>query len=194
MSELDGRFQAVRAAAAEGDAEAFGLLWQATHPGLLRYLRVLCGDAAEDVASEMWLKAIRGLGSFSGDEQGFRSWLVAIARNHVRDVQRRAARRPEVLSADPRGIQADLAPDAADEAITRWSTEQALKLIATLPPEQADMVALRVVVGLDVPEVAAIVGRSPGAVRVAVHRGLRRLAQQLAGEPPPPVTLRAVRR
>jgi RNA polymerase sigma-70 factor (ECF subfamily) len=56
------------------------------------------------------------------------------------------------------------------------STEQALALVASLPPEQAEMVALRVVAGLDVSAVAQIVGKSPGAVRVSVHRGLRALS------------------
>jgi len=52
------------------------------------------------------------------------------------------------------------------------STDQALRLVGTLPPDVAEMVALRVVAGLDPATVGEIVGRSPGAVRVAVHRAL----------------------
>lgn len=73
-----------------------------------------------------------------------------------------------------------VAPDTADVAAERLSTEHALRLIAELPAEVAEMVALRVLLGLDVAAVAKIVGRRPGAVRVAVHRGLRRLAARLA--------------
>jgi RNA polymerase sigma-70 factor (ECF subfamily) len=51
------------------------------------------------------------------------------------------------------------------------------------------MVTLRILVGMDVAEVAALVGRSPGAVRVAVHRGLKRLREQLLAEAPGPVTV-----
>jgi RNA polymerase sigma-70 factor (ECF subfamily) len=179
---LGERFPAVLAAAVDGDPVAFAELWRATHPPLLRYLRVLCGADAEDIASETWLKVMRGLGTFAGDEPAFRAWLTVVARNHARDVARKAARRPEVLTdeAPPPPASAG-APDAADLALERLGTEQALKLLATLPPAQAEMVALRVVVGLEPVEVARIVGRSAGAVRVAVHRGLATLAAQLGG-------------
>jgi RNA polymerase sigma-70 factor (ECF subfamily) len=52
-------------------------------------------------------------------------------------------------------------------------------MLADLPPLQAEVILLRVVAGLDTDAVARVVGRSPGAVRVAAHRGLRRLAQNL---------------
>jgi RNA polymerase sigma-70 factor (ECF subfamily) len=192
VAELGEQFPAVLSAAVAGDVEAFGVLWRSAHPMLLRYLRVLCGEAAEDVASETWLRAIAKLGSFHGDEQGFRGWLVVIARNHARDVHRHAARRPETLSPDLSEHQMIITPDPAELVLERAGTEAALRLVATLPPDQAEMVALRVVVGLDVADVARIVGRSPGAVRVAVHRGLRTLAGHLRdGSPITPVTLTA---
>jgi RNA polymerase sigma-70 factor (ECF subfamily) len=182
VGELGERFPEVLVAAAAGDPGAFAELWRATHPVLLRYLKVICGDQAEDVASETWLKAIRALPSFVGDEQAFRGWLTVVARNHVRDLGRQAARRPEVLTPEPpprRGT----APDAADEALERLGTERALQLLASLPAAQAEIVALRVVVGLEPAEVGRIVGRSAGAVRVAVHRALGTLAETLTGTP-----------
>jgi RNA polymerase sigma-70 factor, ECF subfamily len=182
VTDLGDGFPAILDQAAAGDQEAFALLWRSAHPKLVRYLRVICGSQAEDVASETWLKAIRALGSFDGDEQGFRGWLVVIARNHVRDLARYDARRPETLSPDLPHDHVSPEPDTADVAVERLSTRAALRLVASLPPAQAEMVALRVVIGLDVAEVAAIVGRSPGAVRVAVHRGLRTLAEQLTPE------------
>jgi RNA polymerase sigma-70 factor, ECF subfamily len=179
---LGERFPAVLAAAVDGDPSAFAELWRATHPPLLRYLRVLSGGDAEDIASETWLKVMRGLGSFAGDESAFRAWLTVVARNHARDVARKAARRPEVLTDEAPTPHASAgAPDAADLALERLGTEEALKLVATLPTAQAEMVALRVVVGLEPVDVAQIVNRSPGAVRVAVHRGLATLAARLSG-------------
>ena len=71
----------------------------------------------------------------------------------------------------------DSAPSAESEVIDRLSTEQALALVALLPAEQAELVALRVIAGLDVAAVAEMVGKSPGAVRVSVHRGLRALSR-----------------
>jgi RNA polymerase sigma-70 factor (ECF subfamily) len=177
------RGAAVLAAAVAGDPDAFARLWRATHPLLLRYLRVTAGEAAEDVASETWLKAIRNLGTFSGDEQSFRAWLTVVARNTLRDQVRAASRRPETPAAELPPTR-EAAPDAADQALERLGTEEALRLVATLPPAQAEMVALRVVVGLEPAEVGRITGRSPGAVRVAVHRALATLATRLSGRAP----------
>jgi RNA polymerase sigma-70 factor (ECF subfamily) len=182
VGELGERFPEVLAAAAAGDPGAFAELWRATHPVLLRYLKVICGDQGEDVASETWLKAIRALPSFVGDEQAFRGWLTVVARNHVRDLGRQAARRPEVLTPEPPPRRGN-APDAADEALERLGTERALQLLASLPAAQAEIVALRVIVGLEPAEVGRIVGRSAGAVRVAVHRALGTLAETLTGTP-----------
>ena len=179
MNELGDAFPDVLGAAVAGDRAAFAQLWRSAHPGLLRYLRVVCRADAEDVASETWMRAMRGLGSFSGDEASFRGWLAVIARNHVADLKRRAGRRPEQLQADVDEQRLGPVTDTAELAAEMLSTEDALRLVSTLPPAVAEMVALRVIVGLDVAEVARIVGRSPGAVRVAVHRGLRALAAQV---------------
>ena len=182
---LGNRFEQVLSHAQGGDAMAFAELWRDAHPMLLRYLRVTAGDLAEDIASHAWLKVIEALASFTGDEPGFRRWLVTIARNHHLDQVRRAGRRPERLLADMADLDdhaGRLAPDAATEAEEAMSTRAALDLIARLPPDQAEMIMLRVVIGLDVADVAAVVGRSNGAVRVAVHRALRRLGELLEGQ------------
>jgi RNA polymerase sigma-70 factor (ECF subfamily) len=178
VNQLGEAFPAVLAAASAGDPDAFGQLWRSTHPLLLRYLRITAGDASEDVASETWLKVIKNLNSFSGDEQAFRAWLTVVARNTARDHARAAVRRPETPAAELPPLRAT-GPDAADEALERLGTEKALRLLATLPPAQAEMVALRVIIGLEPIDVARIVGRSPGAVRVAVHRALATLAERL---------------
>ncbi|HEX7105467.1 MAG TPA: sigma factor-like helix-turn-helix DNA-binding protein, partial [Acidothermaceae bacterium] len=59
-------------------------------------------------------------------------------------------------------------------------TEAALALIAKLPPEQAEIIVLRVVAGLEVADVARVVRKSPGSVRVTTHRALRKLRELLA--------------
>jgi len=71
------------------------------------------------------------------------------------------------------------APDPAHAVLESLDTQAALTLVAQLPPLQAEVIALRVIAGLDVQAVARLVSRSPGAVRIAAHRGLRRLAQIL---------------
>ncbi len=186
--ELGDEFPAVLQRAAAGDRTAFAELWRSCHPALMRYLLVVGGrDAAEDIASETWLKVIRTLATFSGDERAFRGWLAVVARNTLIDGTRQATRRPERLEATIPDHRAGVTRDAAEDALEALSTRRAVDLVASLPPAVAEMVMLRVVLGLDVAQVASLVGRTPGAVRVAVHRGLRTLAQTVtaehAGEP-----------
>jgi len=72
--------------------------------------------------------------------------------------------------------------DTARSALEVLSTEAAMRLIASLPLDQAEAVLLRVVMGLDAKAAGRVLGKRAGAVRTASHRGLRRLAEQL-GEP-----------
>jgi RNA polymerase sigma-70 factor (ECF subfamily) len=182
-------FEQVLASAIAGDSTAFTRLWRDHQAMLLRYLRVLAGDQADDIAAEAWVDVVRRLGSFRGDEAGFRGWLVTIARHKLIDHRRRESRRPARLVADYTGIEPVTTQDGERILIDQLSAEAALRLIATLPSDVAEMVALRVIADLDVAEVARIVGRRPGTVRVAVHRGLQRLAGQLlTGQLPRDVT------
>lgn len=173
-------FPEVLHGAACGDEIAFARLWRDGQPSLLRYLRVLASENAEDLASEIWLEISRGLGRFRGGEAEFRSWLFTMARRRAIDARRYSARRPAVVTSDLTDLDRPSSGDAATAALERISTEAALGLIATLPREQAEIVALRVIAGLDVAQVAQIVGKRPGTVRVASHRALRALATRLS--------------
>ena len=177
-------FTEVLAAAKAGDSDAFATLWRDTNPPLLRYLSLLDPSAAEDLAAETWLNVVRGLRTFAGEELAWRAWVLTIARRRGVDDLRRKIRQPTTsLSWPPGGdgaYQGGAADDTADVVLRRFDTRAALELIATLPPLQAEVLVLRVVAGLPVHLVAQIVGRSPGAVRVAAHRGLRTLARMLA--------------
>jgi RNA polymerase sigma-70 factor (ECF subfamily) len=180
-------FAALLAAAQGGSDEAFAALWRDTNPALLRYLRVLTPEHAEDVAAETWVQVVRGLPRFTGDETAWRAWLFTTARRRVADLARRMARRPSVsLDALPDLAAAEFtgmhSPDAATLALENLDTRAAIALVARLPPLQAEVIMLRVVAGLDSETAAALLGRSAGAVRVAAHRGLRRLAGILAEE------------
>lgn len=168
-------------AARAGDEDAFVVVWRALHPPLLRYLRVRGDDGPEDLASETWLQVLRGFESFVGDAREFRAWLFTIARNRAVDAGRARTRRPSVPVADVTELHPDThrhhAPSAEDVALDHDGTVRALRLVATLPAVQAEMVMLRVVAGLDVADVAALLGKKPGTVRVAVHRALQSLAR-----------------
>ncbi|MBP2319763.1 RNA polymerase sigma-70 factor (ECF subfamily) [Kibdelosporangium banguiense] len=167
-------------AAQGGDEDAFRLLYRSTQPALLRYLRVLVGrEEAEDVASDAWLHIARDLTKFRGDLDGFRGWATTIARNRAMDHLRRQRRRP-VVDAQVDDLPEQPAPeDTAASAVDALATDAALAFIAKLPRDQAEAVMLRVVMGLDVASAARVLGKRPGAVRTAAHRGLRKLAELL---------------
>ena len=162
-----------------GDDAAFTVLYRAIQPGLLRYLRALIGEDAEDAASEAWLQIATSLASFRGDIAGFRGWTATIARNRAMDTLRRRYRRP--TTDQPAEVLATLPgrEDTARSAMEAVATDTALAMIARLPPDQAEAVLLRVVVGLDAPTAGRVLGKRPGAVRTAAYRGLRTLAAYL---------------
>ena len=137
-------------AAHAGDSDAFGELWRMTGPRLDRYLTVAARDLAEDVATSTWLVVAAGLRSFAGDERAFRGVLARIAREEAL-ARRRLERRPPVA-----GLPATAGP------------------LAVLSPDVAEMVALRIVIGLDTRETAGLLSTRPGFVTVAVHGGIRR--------------------
>jgi RNA polymerase sigma-70 factor (ECF subfamily) len=163
------------ALASRGDEAGFLELWRALQPRLLRYLRVVGCDDPEDVASETWLQVVRDLHRFSGGEEDFRRWLFTIGRHRAVDAARAKSRRP----ADPSSVGLDIMADSQlveDQVLDGLSVQRAVALLAGLSKDQAEAVALRVIAGLDTPDVARILGKSAGAIRVALHRGLKTLA------------------
>jgi RNA polymerase sigma-70 factor (ECF subfamily) len=188
MSVLGTEFHEVMRAAVRGDEVAFARLWRDNQPPLLRYLRVVTGENAEDVASEVWLETARRLERFRGEEPEFRAWLFATARRRVIDLRRYASRHPVSLTDEPRELDRQAPDDTAAAALERMSTDAALELIASLPPDQAEIIVLRVIACLDAAQVGRIVGKSPGAIRVASHRALRTLAAKLSAVPDRGVT------
>jgi RNA polymerase sigma-70 factor (ECF subfamily) len=166
------------AAAQNGDEEAFRDLYRTVQPGLLRYLRALVGDDAEDVASETWLQIARDVRSFRGKDE-FRAWAARIGRNRAMDHLRHQRRRPAVSTPIEYLVDVPGGGDTADSAAESISTDAALALIRSLPRDQAEAVLLRVVVGLDAQTAGTVLGKRAGAVRTASYRGLRRLAEHL---------------
>jgi RNA polymerase sigma-70 factor (ECF subfamily) len=168
-----------------GDEQAFRLLYRAAQPGLLRYLGLLVGDDAEDVASETWLHVVRDLAGFRGDLDGFRGWVATIGRHRALDHLRQRGRRPQTdqREAAVEGLtELRGTDDTAGSALEAIATDAALALIGRLPPDQAEAVLLRTVMGLDAASAARVLGKRPGAVRTAAYRGLRRLAELLEAD------------
>jgi RNA polymerase sigma-70 factor (ECF subfamily) len=163
------------ARARAGDEAGFGELWRALQPRLLRYLSVMRCDDPDDVASETWLQVVRDLQKFSGDGEDFRRWLFTVGRHRAIDAARAQSRRP--VSPVAAGLESLADHELVeDQVLDGLSVRQAVALLTSLPPDQAEAVALRVIAGLETSAVAAILGKSSGAVRVSLHRGLRALA------------------
>lgn len=165
--------------AQRGNDDAFARLWREYNPMLLRYLNVRSGMEADDLTADAWHSAVRSLRNFEGDEPHFKAWLFTIARNRLTDWYRGSGGRtatvdPVELAQKPNLISLE------DEAEDNSATDRALMLIARLPPDQAEVVMLRYVNGLDIALIAHVMNRSPGAIRVLSHRGLKALHSMLA--------------
>ena len=187
MASENGVLDDALARASRGDEAGFLELWRALQPRLLRFLRVVGCEDPDDVASETWLQVVRDLHRFSGGEEDFRRWLFTIGRHRAVDAARARARRPAGAASSGLDILADTQM-VEDQVLDGLSIQGAVALLSRLSRDQAEAVALRVIAGLDTPDVAKILGKSAGAVRVALHRGLKALADDpsvraLAGRP-----------
>lgn len=171
------------AAAQAGADWAFAVLWRDLNPLLGRYLAARAPGVADDLAAETWLAVARQLPTFTGGEAAFRGWLFTIGRRRLIQHWRQAGRRSE-RPASPDALLDHPGPvDPEGEALGVMSAQDAVRVIAgTLSPDQADVVLLRVLAGLDVEQVAEALGKRPGTVRVLQHKALRRLAKHFSVE------------
>lgn len=175
-------FEALLDEARTGTESAIAVLYRRFHPRLLRFLRAQEPAEGEDLAAEAWIDAARALHRFKGDERAFQRWIFTIARRRLIDFRRRRRRATRAHAAWHNGAEPRAHEDAGTPVLAASDTDAALARIASLPPDQAEVVLLRVVAGLDVADVAKMLGKRPGHVRVLQHRALHRLAEQLARE------------
>jgi RNA polymerase sigma-70 factor (ECF subfamily) len=179
----DRQFAETLAGVQDGEEDAVRALWRAHHPALLRFFRTRhAAQDVDDLASEVWLRASRSWDRFRGDEHDFRAWFFSIARAVSVDTYRRSGRRREHLVADVEPNMTERRAAAEAGAFESFGTDRAIALLASLPRDQAEAIALRVIAGLDAERVAEIMGKRPGTVRVLQHRGLRRMALMLEAE------------
>jgi RNA polymerase sigma-70 factor (ECF subfamily) len=172
--------EAARAGSARGDQAALAVLYRELNPRLLRYLRHHAGPVAEDLASDVWLGLAPQLAGYEGTFEQLRALMFAIARRRVVDQYRRQGRAPATAPFEEAFDLADAA-DPETDAIEHLTAQGAVeRLVRRLPADQAEIVLLRVLGDLDVDQVAAILGKSQGAVRIAQHRALERLQQVFA--------------
>jgi RNA polymerase sigma-70 factor (ECF subfamily) len=174
------RFDQAVLAAAAGDEAAITALFVELQPRLLRFLRAQERRAADDIAAEVWLAVARSISSVEGDWDHFRAWFFTIARRRLADHRRTGARHgtapvdASVLELLPSGESSE------DAALDELSGEAAASLITSvLRDDQAQVLLLRVLGDLDAEQVAAVMQRSAGWVRVTQHRALRKMARHV---------------
>jgi RNA polymerase sigma-70 factor (ECF subfamily) len=176
---VDPQFDEVLDAARAGHDWAWALLFDDFSGPVLGYLRSQGVGEPEDMLSEVFLHLARGIGSFAGTASAFRSWVFTIAHSRIIDDRRRVRRHP----VDPDDSVADKAPASHDvtseAALESVQTEWVEDALHTLVPDQRDVLLLRIVSGLTIAEIAAIVGKTEGAVKALQRRGLSALRRSV---------------
>lgn len=178
---LGERFDEVLTAARAGADWAWTEIYHELAPVVLGYLRGQMAISAEDLTSEIFLQVVRDLDRFTGDEPSFRSWVFTIAHHRLIDDRRRAKRRPSVaIEADELERHLTPAESSEPDALEAVTTEELRGLLDVLSRDQRNVLLLRLVGGLTIPEIAEIVGKRPGAVKALQRRGLNTLRNELA--------------
>lgn len=175
---LPGERQFVRRAQA-GDAEAFARLYDSTVDRIYRYVyfRVTHDQTAEDITSQVFLKAWENLGRYKQGRTPFLGWLYTMARNAVIDHYR--TRKAIVALEDAVVFQEDPS-QTISEGIDRASEVRALRAaIQGLTEDQQQVLTLKFITGMNTSQVARQMGKGPGAIRALQMRALQALAKRL---------------
>jgi len=166
--------------AKRGDGEAFGRIYDRYVDQVYRYLYYRLGShpAAEDLTSETFLRALRGINSFSWQGRDIGAWFITIARNLVNDHVKSSRFRLEVSSGDM--FEANQADDGIEQAVVnRLQGAAVLEALRDLRPDQQECLVLRFLQDLSVAETAKVMGRSEGAIKQLQLRATRNLARKL---------------
>jgi RNA polymerase sigma-70 factor (ECF subfamily) len=170
-------------AAQQGDAKAFGELYDRYVDTVYRYVLFRVGDRtlAEDLTSETFLRALRRITSVSYQGRDVGAWFITIARNLVLDHVKSSRYRLEVTTSDVADapVRAGVTSGPENEVVAAATNAELMRCIARLNPDQQECIMLRFMQGLSVAETAAHMGRNEGAIKALQHRAVRRLAQLL---------------
>lgn len=175
-------FEELLGAAQSGEASALEALYRDLAPGVLGYLRAQGAAEPEDLASDVFVGVVRGLASFRGNEGDLRAWVFTIAHRRLVDERRRLGRRREApVSPDHLPALAGRAVgDVEEEALAGLERDRVRRVLDGLSEDQRAVVLLRILGGLSVAEVARVLGKREGAVKMLQRRGLARLARTLS--------------
>jgi RNA polymerase sigma factor (sigma-70 family) len=172
----------VLAAARSGSPWAFEELYRTMAPMVAGYLRLQGSADPDDLTNEVFLHVFTALGSFSGHEERFFSWVFTIAHRRLVDERRAAGRRPQLADRDHGHLAETPAGDVEDEAMALLSVERVRGLCERLSADQRDVLLLRLVSGLTVEQAAAALGKPVTAVKARQRRGVAAVRRHLDRE------------
>ncbi|HEX8770722.1 MAG TPA: sigma-70 family RNA polymerase sigma factor [Acidimicrobiales bacterium] len=163
--------------AQSADADAWEALYRLAYPSLLAYARrrLVRRDEADDAVSETFARAYSRIGGFQWEGAGFNAWLFGILRNVVLEFHRRDRRNERRLM---HGTDDD--EDLLHDLLLNEEFGAVRAAFSCLSAEDREVLELRVVGGLAAEEVATVLGKRAGAVRMAQSRALSRLRTELA--------------
>ncbi len=159
--------------AQQGDKHAFGELYERYLPPIYNFIIYRVGNTheAEDLAETVFVKAWQALGRYQIKGVPFLAWLYRIARNLVTDYHR--ANSVQHVNLDTQLHLPDVEAIPEDQAVITMQFEKVMQRMTELDPLYQDVLMLRFVQGLSHAEVAEVLDRSQGAVRVLQHRALQ---------------------
>jgi RNA polymerase sigma-70 factor (ECF subfamily) len=163
-----------------GDADAFGMLYDHYHVAVYRFVYYRVGSVAlaEDLTSETFFRALRGMGSFRWQGKDFGAWLTTIARNLTTDHFKAGRTRLEHVTEDMSPHDGSIeGPETT--VLTSLTNQALLAALKKLPHEQQECLVMRFLQGLSIAETAKVLGRSDGAVKQLQLRAVRNLAKML---------------
>jgi RNA polymerase sigma factor (sigma-70 family) len=159
---------------------AWRQVYEDVAPSLLRYHRARGTTDPEDLVGDTFVRVVRGLPGFEGNEEQFRAWVFAISRRRAIDLARSATRRPEFLASTEDLVEAGARGDVEEDAMGSLARERVQEVLDGLTAEQRDVLLLRLLADLTVDQVAMVVRKSPGAVKALQARGLEHVRRQIS--------------
>lgn len=174
--------------AAKVTPEAFAVLYERHYPAVFAFASRRARDMmqAEDITAQTFIRALAALGRFQDRGAPFAAWLLRIAANEVAEQGRRRALRERLTALAGEGTDGLAGVDTVDQAAD-WERAAWLRShLAALSADQRRVVWLRFWEDRAVDDVAAQIGRSPGATKQLLHRALKTLRARLQADAPVP--------
>jgi RNA polymerase sigma factor (sigma-70 family) len=170
-------------AARLGSEWAWTSIYKGFSPAILGFMRAKGANDPEGLTGEVFLQVVRDLRRFAGGTVDFRAWVFTIARNRFLDERRAVSRQPTTPQPDEVIEAHSAVGDVEEEALRSLGTERVRELIASLSPDQQDVLLLRIVADMSLQEVASVLNKSVGAVKALQQRGLAGLRKEISAPP-----------